>query len=411
MSATPVAVDDDEAADAGGFFNGNPAVGEFWRANWARAAILGCAAVYGTNFAAVKTLDSEMAPSLSASLRFGLAAVAALPIAYEGVRSNLTPNTRTLAVGALEIGAVNALGYVAQSIGLESVDASLSAFVCSLAVVVVPILDAVVLKKKTATTTWIGAGTAAVGVALLSLAGGSGGGGPEIGAGPTAGLLFTLAQPLCFGYGFWRTENLLRAVADEASGMTAAADCETEAECAEAGFDLTKASLTCGALQLVAVKVTSDLWLLGDVVTGAGAAGAVPLPTTPEELFAQVLTGSVLAAVLWTGLVATFATVLVETLALSKLSARESTVLFSTEPLWGAAFAALLLGEHLDGSAAVGGALVVAACLFSSGVAPPAMLAGRVEEALAVAEAEFPDAVDLLNLADAVDVEAVTDLL
>ena len=58
--------------------------------------------------------------------------------------------------------------------------------------------------------------------------------------------------------------------------------------------------------------------------------------------------------------------VLVETLALSKISARESTVLFSTEPIWGATFAALTLGERLDSSSYFGGALIIGACLLSS---------------------------------------------
>ena len=53
-------------------------------------------------------------------------------------------------------------------------------------------------------------------------------------------------------------------------------------------------------------------------------------------------------------------------MALSKISAQESTVLFSTEPLWGAGFAALTLGERFDECSALGGFLVVAACLLSS---------------------------------------------
>ena len=50
----------------------------YWARNWARLAILGCALTYGTNFAAVKQLDHSLPPSLSASLRFGLASMAAL---------------------------------------------------------------------------------------------------------------------------------------------------------------------------------------------------------------------------------------------------------------------------------------------------------------------------------------------
>ena len=376
--------------------------------NWARLAILVCAAVYGTNFAAVKTLDVSMAPSLSASLRFGLASVAALPIVYDAVRDRpfaeedgATRMPRTLAWGAFEIGCVNALGYVCQSIGLETVDASFSAFVCSLAVVVVPLLDAVVLGKRTSRSTWVGAGLAALGVALLSLDASGlsldmlsaplGDVAPLVeaketgllieyssaslagGGAPAAGLALTLVQPFCFGYGFWRTEQLLRQVGDAAACAESGAcdgeilDCETAQACAISGFDLQRASLTCAALQLVAVKAAADIWLLSDVALIPLTHGkCVGLPGSPAELVGQLSAPTVLAAVAWTGLVATFATVLVETVALSKISAQESTVLFSTEPLWGASFAALTLGERLDASSFAGGALILAACLLSS---------------------------------------------
>ncbi len=47
-------------------------------------------------------------------------------------------------------------------------------------------------------------------------------------------------------------------------------------------------------------------------------------------------------------------------------SSTETTVLYSTEPLWGAAFASVALGEHIGQSTLVGGALILAACVSSS---------------------------------------------
>ena len=55
----------------------------YWARNWARLAILGCALTYGTNFAAVKQLDHSLPPSLSASLRFGLASMAAMTVLWD----------------------------------------------------------------------------------------------------------------------------------------------------------------------------------------------------------------------------------------------------------------------------------------------------------------------------------------
>jgi len=132
-AATPVDEPEAPAELAAEFWPEAPAAlaTEFWRNNWARLAILVCAAVYGTNFSAVKTLDAAVAPSLSASLRFGLASLAALPIVFDALRDrpegDEIPMPRALALGAAEIGCVNALGYICQSVGLETVHASLSA--------------------------------------------------------------------------------------------------------------------------------------------------------------------------------------------------------------------------------------------------------------------------------------------
>ena len=311
----------------------------YWARNWARLAILGCALTYGTNFAAVKQLDHSLPPSLSASLRFGLASMAAMTVLWD-VRAWdwESAELRSLQKVSIEVGAANALGYVSQSVGLQDVDASLSAFVCSLAVVVVPVLDAVVDRKRTAARTWQAAALAAAGVALLSVNSmGHSVDGPH---GAVHGLLFTLVQPLAFGYGFYRTEKALAAVPGD--------------------LDLTKASLACGAMQLLTVKAVADVWLLSDQWGAAADA-------FPDALALLAEPPAVFGAVVWTGLVTTFGTVLVETLALSEISAQESTVLFSTEPLWGAGFASLALGERLDEYSAAGGVMIVMACLLASG--------------------------------------------
>lgn len=68
----------------------------------------------------------------------------------------------------------------------------------------------------------------------------------------------------------------------------------------------------------------------------------------------------------WTGLVTTSLTVFVETLAMKKVSAAESTVIFSTEPIWGTAFAAVVLGKRIGWNTALGAVLIVLACSWSS---------------------------------------------
>ena len=59
-------------------------------------------------------------------------------------------------------------------------------------------------------------------------------------------------------------------------------------------------------------------------------------------------------------------TVLLETLALSRISAAEATVLFTAEPLFGAWCASALLGETLGPLGAVGASFIIAGCVYSS---------------------------------------------
>ncbi|CAN0054129.1 unnamed protein product, partial [Ectocarpus sp. 4 AP-2014] len=70
--------------------------------------------------------------------------------------------------------------------------------------------------------------------------------------------------------------------------------------------------------------------------------------------------------VLLQGLVTTSLTVFGETVAMKKVSAAESTIILSTEPIWGTAFAAALLGESIGWNTGLGAALIVSACTWTS---------------------------------------------
>lgn len=103
---------------------------------------------------------------------------------------------------------------------------------------------------------------------------------------------------------------------------------------------------------------------------GAYLAVACGITHTITLDFAQILTWvttpTVLFSLFWTGVITTALTVYMETLALKTLSAAETTLIFSTEPLWGTAFAALIMGEQLGMDAAMGAVLILSGCLFSN---------------------------------------------
>ncbi|CAN0442085.1 unnamed protein product, partial [Ectocarpus fasciculatus] len=107
-----------------------------------------------------------------------------------------------------QVGLLNAIGYWAQSESLMTTTASKSAFICSLAVVFVPLLDAVLGGDKNKDSSevaekagaggggvfaamngpWFPALLAAAGVACLELIGVEGG--------PNSGDVWALVQPL-----------------------------------------------------------------------------------------------------------------------------------------------------------------------------------------------------------------------
>ena len=308
----------------------------------ARAILIVVSAFYGTNFGCVKILGEALDPSVAAVLRFSLAALVFLPSLLKVVKTK-----PQLVRGGLEVGAYNALGYWTQASALVTTSASTVAFICSLAVIVVPLLNAIFPKKTDSKSeAWyaplLPALVATAGVGCLEL------GGDKI---PGFGDFFALGQPLFFGLGFWRIELFMR-------------------ESREPG----DAQAFTGAM-MMSVATFALMWSLHDFVLpqiGDPAALAQSISTQ----LAAFSDWKVAAAIAWTGIVTTALTAYGENYSMKFLSASESTVIYSTEPLWGTAFAAVALGETVGLNTAVGAALIMCACVWStlgpaiSGTAP-----------------------------------------
>lgn len=322
----------------------NGILSAIWKA---RLLLIAAAALYGTNFTVVKIVDESIPVGIATALRFGMAAIVALPwllapskpaeqLEEKGVEiisskeSFESSSALACAIAGFEVGAWNSIGYVAQAIGLQTTDASTSAFICSLAVVVVPILDFLTGKKMKSREV-IGASMAIFGVAFLEMGGMS----TENGFGAISfGDLCSFVQPVAFGLGFWRMEKASNRFPDGAARLTAA--------------------------QLLAVFVSSATYCAFSFSRGMEA---IPDMT---QLTSWLSDPMILGALFWTGLITTALTVYMETLALKTLSAAETTLIFSTEPLWGSAFAAAVVGERFGVNAAVGAALILGGCAYSN---------------------------------------------
>ena len=281
--------------------------------NQARLLLLGAAALYGTNFSLVKLLgETQMPIGLSTTLRFGMAALVLSPF--------LRRSKATLA--GFEVGLWNSIGYVAQAVGLATTAASKSAFLCSLAVVVVPLLDFATGQRLLPRQS-IGALLALAGVGFLEL-----GDVTDVSFG--AGDVASLIQPFAFGIGFWRMEQAMRQYPESASQCTAG--------------------------QLLAVFLGSTLYAFISDPASMDLSSVATWLHDPQIWF----------ALFWTGCITTALTIYMETLALKTLSAAETTLIFSTEPLWGTAFAAAVMGEQLGLSAGLGALLILSGCLWAN---------------------------------------------
>jgi len=279
-----------------------------------RGVLLLVAALYGTNFGSIKVMQEQLAPSDAALLRFSFALLALSPFLRTTPREMWRPG--------IGIGIWVALGYIVQGVGLDSgSDASTAAFLCSLAVIVCPLLEFVLDGKAVSANTWRAAAMAVAGVGVLEVGGG---------VQPSIGDLWSLFQPIGFGVGFWKIEKVMK----DFPGM---------------GKQLT-------AIQLVVVWLASVAWV---VVDHQGAPDWSAIQGAVSDI-------NVAASVLWTGFVTTALTVLLQTTSLGVLSSSETTVLYSTEPIWAAAFANVVLGETVGLNTWVGGSLIIAACISSS---------------------------------------------
>ena len=290
--------------------------------NIAIAALLAVAVLWGTNFPAVRYLVTDpvsLTPAAYSFARFGASALALSPLLPRA-------SSKGALLAGAECGLWIAAGYVVQCLALQGTTAAKGALLAALQVVVVPAV--VVLfptlrpkeGKQPTTKDWVCAGAALAGVALLELQGLTA---------PVASDAVAALQPVFFGISYLRI--------------------------AEAGrkFPSDDDALAMAAAQVVAVAAVASVWLLG--AEGAEGFGHVlALSDQPQTL----------AVLAWTALASTALTILLQTYALARVPAATASLVVSSEPLWAALLAAVLLGETNYGAADVaGGALILGASL------------------------------------------------
>lgn len=300
----PEAVEEPEAANPLGKFM-SPAVRGMLLLN------LG-AALFGSNQVIIKTSEELMSPTALNALRFSAAALCFVPMIPRALKSVPLPS-------AMELGCWLTLGYTFQAFGLSMTSASHGAFTGAFTVLTVPVLIGL-SGKEVGKSVWFSAAAALFGISLLTGDGGA----------PNLGDLFCVASAVLFGVHKWRGEAIVSGVSDAKSLV----------------------ALQLGILGLFSVGLAVPE--IVDTVTQNGVSGTL-------ELSKALPWGDIL----FMGVGTTALTLYIEMEALKDVSAATAALIYTSEPIWGAAFAWILLSERWGLQGWFGGALVVAASVYS----------------------------------------------
>lgn len=275
--------------------------------SWAwKGVVLGVTMCWGTNFAAIKYGVERLGEEHEAAF-----VAARFVLATAALAPFLLGASRGAVIRGLRIGGLCAFGYAAQAVALGlGASASATAFECSLQTVVVAAFSALTVRSMAS------AGLAVAGVGVLCLVGND--------ESTVLGLGVALGQAIGFGLSYVELEKAVEEHPDEALALTAY-QCLAIAGCASAAA----------------------------VVQG----GEISMPP-PDVAFVLV----------WLGLVSTALTIWLNTLAFERVSATDASLILTSEPLWAAVTARLLLGETLGVSQTAGAALIFAAVALNDGL-------------------------------------------
>jgi drug/metabolite transporter (DMT)-like permease len=263
--------------------------------------------VWGATFPVLKVATLQLSGVEVSALRFALAALCMLPWA-------LRANRRAWWDGAV-LGALVLFSYVAQAYGLQFISSNRSAFLTSLNVLMVPLLG-LLMGKALSWRVLVAAVLACLGIGLMSWEGGAN----------------------------W--------IADAATVASAAAYALYVIVLSSRAAS--HQARTLAATQIVWMAVLGNLWMLAD------ALGSDKLQTLGTRLNAEILWG-----LAYLGIVATAGMLFLQARAQRHVPAEKAALVYAMEPVFAALFAWLWLSEGLTLRAAIGGAVVVFAVVFS----------------------------------------------
>ena len=241
------------------------------------------------------------------TLRFLLGAVFMLPFALRAPK-------QTWKDGGW-LGLIVLVSYVSQAYGLQYISSNRSAFLTSLNVLMVPLLG-IFFGARPTLVVFVAALIAVSGIGLMSWDGGA--------------HFWGDAATVLGAFAYALDVILLAKVAKRHVAHQLA------------------------ATQIIWMAIMGSLWM------GLSALGTDRLETLPERV-----DGTVLAGLIYLGVIAGAGMLFLQAVAQRHVTADKAALVYAMEPVFAAMFAWMWLGEMLTAQAAIGGVMVVAAVILS----------------------------------------------
>jgi drug/metabolite transporter (DMT)-like permease len=277
----------------------------------AELVLLAVTAAWGLTFPAIKIAVAELRPSVFMAARFLLVLVGVF-LLYRG---RLFRGWRGSVGAGLTLGLLQFASYAFQALGLEHTTATRSAFITGLSVILVPFLYVPIRRRAPGLLPLLGALLALGGLWLMTR--------PDVGA-LNRGDLLTLGTAVSYAlYVVLLEKFTLEHPVEPLMGQQA---------------------LVLAVSSLVAMPLLDPHVLTGDF--GAPGAGALTglLVTVPIAMF------TIVALTRWQ----------------RETTATRASVIYSAEPVFALAFAAVWIGERLDALGLAGAGLILGGILVAT---------------------------------------------
>jgi len=357
----------------------------------------------GSNIVLVKMAQTNISPDAFGLFRFLAASLTFLPFTKYALR-----DSRILKMG-LELGFWCAVGYYFQAVGLDITDASSASFISSFTVISVPLI-AMWAGREVQKSTWVAIAVAIFGLALIE------------GVVPIPGLeahdtkealsivsdavsdvvsTSVLTGEVVQSNPFEVLDSALSLPLESVNDIAEVATVET-VQSLYGDFAIlisaivfavqvfrtdvlaneehlgTKEMMGMCSIQLFVVTLFFGGTLLNDVPHDDGQLSTL-FTNSLAALSAFDWQSVPWFLVLYTGVLTTAFALYAETVALKYIPSEKASVIYTTEPLWGAAFAYVLLGERMGVNGYIGGALILASSFLSSSSNKAIALPGEEE--------------------------------